>query len=57
MNQMCIGITRDKTHALFCFEGLGKPYTKRTPELFEDHIKPESVFRADESSGEQVSEN
>lgn len=43
-NQMCIGIARDKTHAVFYFEGFGKPTGKRTLELFGNHIRPGSML-------------
>jgi len=41
-NQMCIGIARDATNAVFFFEGYSKPSGKKVHELFSSHIKPGS---------------
>lgn len=41
-NQICIGIARDATKAVFYFEGYGKPSRRKVNELFSTHIKPGS---------------
>ena len=53
-NQICIGIARDATKAVFYFEGYGKPSGKKVNELFSPHIKPGSKIIHDMERAHEV---
>ena len=50
MNQMCIGVACDKSHALCIFEGYGKPTKKWTYESFKDNIETGATFIHDKDN-------
>mgnify|MGYP002344519454 FL=1 len=50
VNQMCIGVACDRSHAFCILEGCGKPSQKKTYESFKDHIEPGSTLIHDKEN-------